>query len=220
MGAYDFGKYRLAWPRMGKLSDNPSYDDLRKNWAIQSIQRELSFNGIDPGPINGIYNFNTYLAVRQFQKARGLKRDGQCGLYTLKSLFATRFEETGAENRVPPKILCGLAYQESGFDPGAVGFVNPHDRGMYQINSEAHPSVEDEAAFNAQFSVEWTATRLRATYKKFRKQTGKRILAWKCTIASHNSPAQASEWAETGVAPSEQIKNYVDKVLSLCGSEL
>lgn len=220
MGAYDFGQYRLAWPRMGKLPDSPDYDDLRENWAIKSFQEELVYRGFDPGTYSGIYDRATYRAVVNFQKTRGINADGKIGSVTSRKLFTKRMNELTVTYGLAPKVLCGLVTQESGFDPAAVGFVNPSDRGLVQINASAHPDVSDEYAFTAQSALQWGAERLSNAYEYFSSKTSDESLAWKCAIANHNSPADAKAWVTTGSPPDEQIANYVARILQHCGAEV
>jgi len=75
----NFGNYRLTKPRMGRLPRfrEPSYDELRKNWAIQSLQRELLYRGYDPLRYEGVYTRSTKKAVMAFQTSRGLRADGE-----------------------------------------------------------------------------------------------------------------------------------------------
>ena len=47
--------------------------------AVQTLQKDLTRLGYFSGPITGFYGSLTTAAVKQFQKAAGLKADGVCG---------------------------------------------------------------------------------------------------------------------------------------------
>ncbi len=54
--------------------------------AVQQLQKQLKQNGYFTGPIDGIYDQKTELAVYNFQISMGLLADGVVGQETLKSL--------------------------------------------------------------------------------------------------------------------------------------
>ena len=53
---------------------------------VVEIQRRLKAWGYYTGSLDGKYGYNTYLAVRAFQRANGLNVDGVVGDYTLSAL--------------------------------------------------------------------------------------------------------------------------------------
>ena len=53
---------------------------------VRNVQKELKSEGIDPGPIDGIWGPKTSRGVREFQKARGLEDSGQLNGKTLAAL--------------------------------------------------------------------------------------------------------------------------------------
>jgi hypothetical protein len=54
---------------------------------VTGIQKGLKFLGYDPGPITGVMNPATQAAISKFQKAAGLKVDGDPGPETQKALL-------------------------------------------------------------------------------------------------------------------------------------
>jgi hypothetical protein len=218
MGAYDFGPYKLAKPRMGRLPDDriPTPEELRINWAIGNIQAALLDAGFSilGDWVEGIFGRATHDAVKDFQAAMGYKKDGECGRMTNAALFGLLVAKVEAERNIPDSLLCGLIAWESLWDPSAVGWADPQDRGLAQINSHWHPDVSDLEAFNAVFAIEWAANRLKSAHNKFKKDC--HDVAWDCAIANHNSPADANLWCETGSPPDEQIANYVAGIRRMC----
>jgi peptidoglycan hydrolase-like protein with peptidoglycan-binding domain len=53
---------------------------------VRNVQKELKSEGIDPGPVDGIWGPKTSQGVRQFQKAQGLEETGQLNGRTLSAL--------------------------------------------------------------------------------------------------------------------------------------
>jgi hypothetical protein len=97
------------------------------------------------------------------------------------------------------------------FDPGAVGYKTPSDRGLCQINLSAHTNITVEQAFDARFALNYSADRLEKARAKYSEKGA--ALQRVCSIAQHNSPVQADAWYATGEPPSQQIADYVNFVL-------
>lgn len=218
MGAFDFGPYKFVkGARMGELPKKtpPTFDELRLNYGIASIQRRLSLQGFDTHRTDGVFGFYSGSAAKEFQRDRDLKPvDGSIGGTECRELWTNYVFKRAAYFDIPPEYLWGLIFQESGFDPCAVGSVNPNDHGLMQINMETHQDVAEEQAFNAEFAIQWGGERMHEAYQSFKlNEDGTDCAwAWDCTIAQHNSPADARVWYETGVAPDEQIAHYVENV--------
>lgn len=213
--------------RMGELPDEEAmFDELRLHYGIASIQKRLKVGGFfERKIIEGVYTFNTAWAIRNFQRTQtGLKVDGVAGTLTIKKLFAPLTGKKSALYGVPDGILCGMVVQESGWDVCATGAFNTAasgtDRGLIQFNDRFNPTVTDEMAFDAAFSLDEGAKRLAARFESFIEQSDDQDadfeLAWDCAIAAHNSPADAAAWWSTGSPPDEQIANYVGRIRTNC----
>jgi hypothetical protein len=222
MGVLDFGAFRyIANDRMGQLPTKrtPTFDELRENWAIASIQRRLKAQGFDPKRDDGVFHWGTGTVTKRFQRSYNLRPfDSMLGLTELRRLFTRMVFKRAEVYAVPGPYLWGLVFQESGFDPSATGYINPNDHGLMQINALAHPSITDERAFNAEFAVGWGAERLGSAHEEY---VAKPHIAWHCAIANHNSPVKADLWFKTGVPPLDegetapgQIERYVTNVMT------
>lgn len=185
-------------------------DKQRARWAIISVQRELiaqQYLNANPDYLNGGFGTLTDRAVRRLQQDEQLVVDGIVGPKTALHLYEPVFEAEEARRVIPGHILRGLIRNESSVDPGCVG-SNTNDRGIAQINRDAHPEVSDKTAYaNATFCVALAATLLRNAYEKFR--------SWAPAIACFNNPAKAQQWAQNGIAPDNQIATYVKNVYAL-----
>jgi peptidoglycan hydrolase-like protein with peptidoglycan-binding domain len=54
--------------------------------AVEALQRALLADGINPGPIDGIFGPKTEAAVKRFQERAGLEADGIAGPMTMAAL--------------------------------------------------------------------------------------------------------------------------------------
>lgn len=184
-------------------------DHLAVNRGVLAIQRLLDID-YSTGP--GIFGPRTDAAVRAYQKVKVPPADGIVGPNTMRALLkpVVSIEETVRD--IPAHLLWGLIAQESGYDPGAVGYTTPSDLGLVQINTAVQPVTPDQA-FDPLFSIKWAANRMRKAYDKYSAKLGPEeyAKAWDCAVASHNSPAAADSWAN-GALPTLRVTDYVARV--------
>jgi peptidoglycan hydrolase-like protein with peptidoglycan-binding domain len=182
------------------------------NLGVKAIQARINALGYSPAlVVDGYLGKASGAGIVWVQKKLGLYADGQAGPTTCKALWRDLIIWWCGYNQVPSSHVYGFMALESTFDPGAVGFVTPSDRGLCQINLVAHPTVTVEQAFDPHYAINYTADRLEQARKKY---SGKGVnLQTVCSIAQHNSPVAADAWYKTGTAPNEQIARYVELVL-------
>ncbi len=58
--------------------------------TTRSVEAALQAAGLDPGPVDGLVSAETRQAVRQYQRARGLRVNGSLDSETLSSLLSGR----------------------------------------------------------------------------------------------------------------------------------
>ena len=179
--------------------------------AIQRVLAERVEFDYSSGP--GIFGPRTDEAVRAFQKVYVAPADGIVGPNTMKALLRPFVSKAEMGYEIPDHLLWGLIGQESGYDPGAVGYASPADLGLVQINTAVQTATTVEMAFDPSYAITWAAMRMRNAHDGFVRlyRTTDR-LAWDCAVANHNSPAWARQWASTGVVPNTTISGYVTKV--------
>lgn len=147
--AFEWGAYRFKMDGAG----NP-----RLSWAILAIKRELVYTGFATGGVNvalPVYGDSVRVSVSLFQSAQGLPATGECDFATLRELFRTRVLAVEKRHSLPRGVLGRKLQLESAWDPAAQGTVDPHDRGVSQINAVAHPEVSDEEAYDPAFAIPW-----------------------------------------------------------------
>ncbi len=130
-----------AWGEYYEYKDRAEPGTPRA-YAIVGLKKELAYRGYGDG-----LDFTTPFfgaaardRTKEFQLANkiGLKADGTpTGVIasgTARKLFKKRVWDAAHKSEVPALWLCRQINLESGFDPAAVGNVDPRDRGLVQIN--------------------------------------------------------------------------------------
>jgi hypothetical protein len=119
-------------------------------------------------------------------------------------------ESIAAEFKVHPRWLYGTCHAESGFDPGAQGWMNPPDAGVAQFNT-ALGTVTVEEAYRPRRALALLARRWLGALDRY--EAPERKLTLDCAIAQHRSPAAADAWFAAGRG-SGSIVEYVATVRS------
>lgn len=227
---------RGAWSKVGKDNGSRYYQAIvGKPWdgsfpnkdvnyqavtlGVMALQRRANqyayWYGRKPVIVDGNFSPLDRELIKFVQVKLGFtgsQVDGVVGPTTSKAMFRDLVTWFSAINNVPPEHVWGMTSLESAFDPGAVGYTTPTDRGLCQINLVAHPNVTVEQAFDPTYALNYTADRLAKARAQF---SGKGPdLQRDCSIAQHNSPLAAKQWYEIGwVGPDEKIAKYVALVL-------
>lgn len=68
--------------------ERPTVRSGAKDGVVEELQRRLTDEGLEPGPIDGIFGPKTKAALVVFQRACGLEPDGVCGTLTWHALLA------------------------------------------------------------------------------------------------------------------------------------
>ncbi|WP_204106286.1 MULTISPECIES: peptidoglycan-binding protein [Spirulina sp. CCY15215] len=69
--------------------------------AVSELQKVLKAIGVFNGPISGVYGQQTELAIRRFQRDRGLIEDGIAGVQTRAAISAVARSQTGSSSPPP-----------------------------------------------------------------------------------------------------------------------
>ena len=184
--------------------------------GVKSIQNRLLDLGYDSAlkhdnfVVDGVYGRKTRRMVRSFQKANGIYVGGVVGPTTGSALWKSAIGDQGQTFNFDPAYIYGIMLQESGGDPGAVGWFTPGDRGLYQYNTLVH-DITYEQAHDYMWATEAVFARFNNAWQKYRGKG--HDLRVNCSIAQHNAPTWANEWFMYGEAPNEKILDYVGRVL-------
>jgi peptidoglycan hydrolase-like protein with peptidoglycan-binding domain len=200
VGAYAYGKYREGMD---------GREDSRLGAAILAIKAELKYTGYArPAMDVKLPYFGDAVAnsVGDFQKAKGLTVDEECGQVTLRELFRKRIEWAERAYWLPAKSLGKKIALESAFDPVAIGYADPADMGIAQINTKIH-GVSEEDAFTPAYAIPWAAGYLFDQ----KKAVEDRADTWRAARAAYNvGNFYATEWMLAGFPASGRVENGID----------
>jgi len=65
--------------------------------AVEALQKRLLGQGVNPGPVDGVFGPKTEDAVKRYQEREGLEADGIAGTKTFTALGLIEGEETPTE---------------------------------------------------------------------------------------------------------------------------
>jgi hypothetical protein len=195
--------YKYSTPLLGR--DTSTTDLKRINFAVRSIQKELTGQHYDPGPLDGVFGRKTRDAVKAFQRAHGLVVDGVVGPTTAKNLYLVRTRLLEQMLEIPRDYVGGLMKAESYYDPGAQGQISPQDFGLIQINTAVHTEFDMERALDPEYNLNYGATRMKNAYNAYQR--------WDCAILQHNTPVGAKYLYENSAYRSSHDREYVERVL-------
>lgn len=144
--------------RVEQISIN-DYAVYRGTMAVQNRLANLGYQ-ID---IDGVWGPGTDGTVKDWQGKQGLVADGIYGPATARAMWEPvlahevnrRHAFFGFLDSTVVSMLAGHASHESGWDPGAVGYVNPRDLGLYQVNLDAHDDITEKEATDPVSMAAW-----------------------------------------------------------------
>jgi len=191
----------------------PNYEAVHLGvLAIQNRLVDLGYDGRlrgDDFEVDGIYGRRTRRMVKFYQKDNDITVSGIVGSTTGKHMFRGSIMEWGASFKFNPAYVYGIMLQESGGDPGAVGYLTPGDRGLYQFNTLVH-DISYKQAHDYTYANDAMFARFDNAWHKYRGKGDE--LRVNCSIAQHNAPTWANEWFMYGEPPNSTIESYVSKV--------
>lgn len=196
------GYYQLLNPiHVGSIIV-PSLDYRAVTYGVKAFQKRINEMGWTPKlTVDGDFGLTTSTALHWAQKKVNVVVDGQGGPHTATAMFYPVLRKM---NSTVAPIAGAICHLESGFDPGAVGYVVADDLGLAQINLSSNPNVTEASAFDFRFALTYLTGRITAALNKYKNHDA--------AIVSYNSPLWAKEWEQTGKAPNSTAQQYVDLV--------
>jgi hypothetical protein len=194
--------------------------DTQDKWAVNravlAIQVLLGKNGfpVQFASAPGVFGPLTDESVRAFQAKFVAPADGLVGPNTTRALLRKFIAEQESLNGIPGRYLWGQIGAETSWDLGCVGYYTPLDVGICQMNLYYNASMSADQATDPLYVIPISAKRLRTRYNEYLALTTDKNRAWNAAILSHNSPVRARSYARTGVYPTAQAEDYVNKVLA------
>jgi hypothetical protein len=216
--------YCLAAAGVRKVGDTqlPSTINSRAVRAgVVAIQRALNRRQIK-APVSGVFDQNTKGAVVAFQLKYmpGESSWGGVGPETAKALFLhdvkVRSTAVGFEDW---RAVCGIISSESSFDPGAVGYLDPDDLGLAQINGRSHPDMTEQQRLQPIPSIGFVATYLKNAMDTFGGNERDAIASYNLGAGGTRTWIRAGRptpWVPAGSTTPRDVNAYIDKILSAC----
>lgn len=192
-----------------------SIDNYAVYLGVKEIQKRLNQVLGATLAVDGIIGPKTDSWIRGLQYRLGVTQDGMLGPATAAALFVPIVQVEAKKLGVDWKIPAGILKKECSFDPAAVGYYDPNDNGMGQINRIAHPEYSIEQCFDSIVTIDYAINR----FKKARRDWGNDRDA----VASYNlGYAGTREWINKGRpaiwTPSwdnkpRDTKKYIDDIV-------
>ncbi len=215
---------------IGKTINEADPNQRAVKGAVKAYQSALNRRMNLSLTVDGILGPVTSKAISDFQKSRGEYVDGVIGPKTSKSLLFADLQKVGRQYRlanpgtsvISDEILCGVISSESGWDAGAVGYVDDEDLGLAQINGPSHPQWSE-----AQRLEPNTAFVFVFNYLKDSLATAK-IVTIDDAIASYNlgvggagkwiDAGRPDKWKPTPTSAERDVRGYITKIKTACAA--
>lgn len=176
--------------------------------GVKGIQREIGVTD------DGLFGTDTGAALKAWQAGHSLEADGVYGPATAKAMFAPIARNIAGNvnsNPIVSKLTVAHVGFESGWDPGAVGSVEPRDLGLGQINGPAHSDLTPQFRLTPRYALSFVAN---FVYDNLQ------AMLWieRDAIAAYNlGVGGARSWVTAGrpdVWKNIKVKQYIDGVLA------
>jgi hypothetical protein len=202
--------------RQLRLGQTPNINDLAVFLGAKAIQKLLGF---DEKGQDGIIGPKTDERIRNKQKELGVTQDGLVGPRTMKAMVMPLVEAAGKKHGVRSALLCGKLTHEGNWDPGAVGWSDPDDLGLSQINLRAHPRVSVAEAFDPEFAIDFGARFMAENLRAFDGNERYAVAAYNLGAGGTRQWIAAGApdtWQPPWASSPRNVKGYIDRILSAC----
>lgn len=150
------------------LENKPSSTDFNATFhGVLAIQAILVEDFEAPLTGDGVYGPSTEKAVRDAQAFFGIISDGVVGKETMMWFLWPHIHEVAGKYNVPWNVIWGFLQNEGNWDPGAVGWIDPSDLGLAQINTRYHPDTSFSEAFCSSYAITFIARYIADALREF-----------------------------------------------------
>jgi hypothetical protein len=174
------GFYRTAPALVGTNGESLESDSDNLGWACFSWKYELVYNGFRGKMLLDTMTLGDAAGtqIAAFQASKGLKADRAIGPRTGKALLEKRIRDNEAAYKLTSGDLFRVVAQESGFDLGAIGWVDQLDRGCTQKHIYAGGSVTLSQAIRPAFAMPRLASQLQRVGEALDREAA--LASWNC----------------------------------------
>jgi peptidoglycan hydrolase-like protein with peptidoglycan-binding domain len=210
-------------PRVGSgrwTSDDPN--ERAVHGGVLAFQRALNRRGNFDLDTDGIYGNETAEAVSIFQQ-EGVPNTtpwGGIGPDTAKAILLPDLKTRCARRGFQPvQVACGVISTESGWDAAAVGFSDPRDVGLAQINHLAHPTWTEKMRLKPLYSFDFVIDYLDNSLEAFDGDLEDAIASYNLGVGGANrwiSQGRPQWYTPTGADEPRDVHKYINKILTAC----
>ena len=166
---------------------------------------------------DGIFGPTTKWYTVVAQKKAGLVEDGVIGIKTMKALLLPLIQRTAAKFNEPWEPIYGVLRFEGALDPGAVGYIDPQDWGLAQINTKYHPEVSFAQAFCPSYATAFVANYLRYGLDSLDGNLRDAVVSYNLGIGGARQWIRAGRpdvWTPVGSDLERKPNEYIDRILN------
>jgi soluble lytic murein transglycosylase-like protein len=112
--------------------------------------------------------------------------------------------------------VSGTITHESGWDAGAVGYTDPKDVGLAQINAEAHPEWDTDTRLQPYNAFRFVVAYYNESLDYFNGNVRDAIASYNLGRGGANSWIKAGRpdmWTPAGSTTPRNVKYYIDSIL-------
>jgi hypothetical protein len=209
---------------IGKNIDSTDANQRAVKGAVKAYQAALNRRLGIKLLVDGILGPVTSKAISDFQTKVGEYVDGVIGPKTSKSLLLPDLEKVvrnyrtayPGHNEITSTIVSGVINSESGWDAGAVGYVDDKDLGLAQINGPAHPQYTEAQRLDPLLAFAFVFIYLRDSLDNAK------IVTIDDAIASYNlgiggaakwiAAGRPDKWKPTATSAERDVRAYINRI--------
>lgn len=211
------GPYYYLGSGKTKLND----DEFAVRRAIRAYQRALNRRLGTDLRIDGRFGEHTAAAVWEFQEKNSEKTGtpwGGIGPETSEALLRPDAEKVIADRKtkVTLEMVTGTVRHEGIWDAGAVGYLDPNDLGLAQINGPAHPDMTKKQRLNPIFSFNFIVDYYENALKQLDGNLRDAVASYNLGIGGTRAWIKAGRpdlWTPAGASRPRNVKLYIDNIL-------
>lgn len=196
-----------------------SGDERAVHGAVLAIQRALNLRIKAGLEVNGRFDRPTRDAASRFRRSIGQDGWGGFGRFTAKSLWLPELQALCHQRGIEQwEVVCGVVQNESGWDPGAVGYVKPVDIGLAQINGSAHPDMSEQERLSPTFAFNFVISYLLNAMKALDGNLDHAIASYNLGVTGARRWIAAGSpeiYTPPGSVP-RNVPAYIDRIRSAC----
>lgn len=171
--------------------------------------------------VDGLFGEKTSAVVFAYQEKHAAQTGtpwGGIGPDTSRTLLLPllkRVHRNRAESDTPLNICSGTIRHESNWDAGAVGYIDPRDVGLAQINAQAHPEWSVDERLTPLLSYRFVVDRYNADIDYFKGNVRDAVAAYNLGRGGANrwiSQGRPDWYTPQGSTTARNVKAYIDSI--------